>query len=245
MMGKPDLMDLADDINANGLREPIWIHRDGRIIDGRNRFQACALASLEPTYREYEGKDSDLPAFVVSLNLRRRHLNESQRAMVAAAIAMLGKGRPGNAPIGAFKQDAVGKLLDVGRRSVQRAKKVRGKGTPELKQAVEDGRMSVALASTIADAPPDEQRDAIKGRQKAMQARVKAKVAPDLPADNSAESLIPTMDHCLMRVRAAILETMEEMSQAEWPGLLAAVRDEIDDIERVAQNRPSERRADA
>ncbi len=40
LMGEAELDALAEDIRANGLREPVWLHRDGRIVDGRNRWLA-------------------------------------------------------------------------------------------------------------------------------------------------------------------------------------------------------------
>jgi predicted DNA-binding protein (UPF0251 family) len=65
------------------------------------------------------------PPFVDSLNLKRRHLDESQRAMVAKELASLGRGRPGeNPPIGGISQEEAAQLLNVGVRSVQRAAKV-------------------------------------------------------------------------------------------------------------------------
>lgn len=96
MMSDAELLDLVEDVRSHGLREPIWLHRDGRIIDGRNRAIACQQLGIEPETRVFEGDDSELVAFVVSLNLHRRHLTESQRAMVAARIANLKPGRPDN-----------------------------------------------------------------------------------------------------------------------------------------------------
>ena len=64
---------LVADIRANGLREPITIHQ-GMILDGRNRHRACAAAGIEPQFVKFNGGDP--PAFVLSLNLHRRHLDE-------------------------------------------------------------------------------------------------------------------------------------------------------------------------
>lgn len=72
---------LKSDIAEHGLREPVWTN-GGAIIDGRHRWQACSELGIPCPTREYEG--ADLVAFVVSLNLQRRHLDENQRAMVAA-----------------------------------------------------------------------------------------------------------------------------------------------------------------
>ncbi len=86
LLDGPELQSLADDIAANGLREKIWLY-EGKILDGRNRWAACKLAKVEPQTREYRG--SDPLGLVVSLNLKRRHLNESQRGMIAARLATL------------------------------------------------------------------------------------------------------------------------------------------------------------
>ncbi len=74
---------LVQDIRENDLQEPIWLHPDERIIDGRNRYRACLDAGVEPRFRTWNGKGS-LIDFVVSMNLRRRHLTSSQRAAAAA-----------------------------------------------------------------------------------------------------------------------------------------------------------------
>lgn len=81
-------------------------------------------------------------AFVVSLNLHRRHLSESQRGMVAAKLANLGEGRPAEtAQICAVSQDRAAEMLNVSRRTVQAAAKVKDAGAPELVLAVEVGRV--------------------------------------------------------------------------------------------------------
>ena len=66
-MGDADLQALAADIGANGQHEPIRLYR-GKILDGR----ACAIANAEPRFASYDGADP--LAFVISLNLKRRHL---------------------------------------------------------------------------------------------------------------------------------------------------------------------------
>jgi len=129
-----------------GLREPIWVYQ-GKIIDGRNRFRACQETKTEPRFREWDGQGS-LVSFVVSLNLHRRHLDESQRSMVAAKIASMPFG--GNQHTGGSAnlptQSEAAEMLNVSDRSVRSAVKVKNEGSPELTQAVEQGHISVSAA---------------------------------------------------------------------------------------------------
>lgn len=154
-----ELKQLADDIRIHGLREPVWLHPDGRIVDGRNRYRACLLAEVTPTTRVYQGTEAELLPFLVSLNMARRHMDESQRAMVAAKIANLEEGRPSEtASIEAVSQSKASELMNVSRSAVQRARKVRESAAPELVEAVESGRVSVSAAAGLVHAPVEEQR---------------------------------------------------------------------------------------
>lgn len=67
---------LVSDIAEHGQHEAIWLC-DGMVLDGRNRLRACNQLGLAPEFREYTGDDPQ--AFVVSLNLHRRHLTREQR----------------------------------------------------------------------------------------------------------------------------------------------------------------------
>jgi N6-adenosine-specific RNA methylase IME4/ParB-like chromosome segregation protein Spo0J len=147
---------LVADIKANGQQEAIVLH-DEMILDGRNRYRACMAADIEPVFRPFPGEDP--LAFVISLNLKRRHLNESQRAMVASKLATLRQGaRTDLSPIGEMSQGRAAELLNVGKRSVERAAEVRDHGAPELVRAVEHGAVSVSTAADIAQLPHEDQR---------------------------------------------------------------------------------------
>lgn len=76
----PEFNQLIDDIKLNGLIEPILTY-EGQILDGRNRYNACKQAGVEPHFVEYEGDDP--VGHVISLNLYRRHLESDQRAASA------------------------------------------------------------------------------------------------------------------------------------------------------------------
>ena len=105
-------------------------------------------------YQTWVGKAGSEVAYVLSLNLLRRHLDESQRAMVAARLATLDAHRPsGTASIDAVTQPKAAELLNVSRPSVQRARVVLDTGTPELIEAVEQGQIAVSQGVKVAKAP--------------------------------------------------------------------------------------------
>jgi ParB-like chromosome segregation protein Spo0J len=99
LMTGEELQELAADITKHGLRTPVavLVDTDGkRLLDGRNRLDACALAgiavfndegNLEILNKTIEdGPDFDPFAYVVSLNLHRRHLTREQRREIIAVL---------------------------------------------------------------------------------------------------------------------------------------------------------------
>lgn len=147
---------LVADITANGLREPIHVMGNS-VVDGRHRYRACLQAGVEPQFVVVPD-GTDLNALVISLNLRRRHLDESQRAMVAARLANLPVGSNQHAQICAPSQDSAAEMLNVSRRTVQHARAVLEHGAPELATAVDSGVIAVSSAAALSRLTVDAQQ---------------------------------------------------------------------------------------
>lgn len=83
MLPEDELEEMAADIKSNGLNVPLVV-KDGVLIDGRNRREACKRAGVEPAFVELNG--SDPVAYVLSSNINRRHMTKGQRAIAVAKL---------------------------------------------------------------------------------------------------------------------------------------------------------------
>ncbi|MBT2748370.1 MULTISPECIES: ParB/RepB/Spo0J family partition protein [unclassified Lysobacter] len=162
-MALPDMADepfkaLVEDIRVNGLRHDIVLF-EGAILDGRHRYRACLTCGVVPRFVTFDGDDP--LAFIISENVTRRHLSESQRAMVASRLA--------NRPVGGtyshsanlqneiVTRDHVAKLLSVSDRTIANAVRVREAGIPDLIAKVDGGAITVHEAAKIASLNPKAQ----------------------------------------------------------------------------------------
>ena len=187
MLGNGELKELAEDIRQSGLQIPIVLF-EGKILDGRNRYAACKLSGSEGKFEEYTGAEP--LQHIIGLNLHRRHLSESQRAMIAAKIADLEVGNMAfseessncaNLRNSHVSQTEAAKLLNVGRRSVQIARSIIKKA-PEKVNEIETGKKTVnkAMKEIKAAEPPKQEKPVHpsvtidNGREKAIQHAVNA-----------------------------------------------------------------------
>jgi hypothetical protein len=83
LMEGAELDALVEDIKKNGLQYPIFLY-EGKILDGRNRYRACLAAGFEPVVRNWIGGDP--ASFVISRNIRRRHLSAEQKRELIAKL---------------------------------------------------------------------------------------------------------------------------------------------------------------
>lgn len=160
LMSESELVDLADDIKLHGLREPVWLTEDGQVLDGRNRLLACEIAGIPADFREYRGDDPI--GFSLSMNLKRRHLTNGQKAMLALEVEPLyaeqAKARQGTRTDLDFvaelpqsepkSREKAAKVSGTSGRSVSQAKRVKSKA-PDLAEKVTAGEMPLDRAERI------------------------------------------------------------------------------------------------
>jgi len=152
LMTGQEYINLRDDIKANGLLEPIILY-DNKILDGRNRYTACLDVGVDPVFNEYTGEQTPLD-YVLSKNLHRRHLNETQRAIVASKLANMPLGgdiyyhRSANLPTGNISQPEAAAMLNVSERTVRTVKAIE-RDAPELLPKMESGDMNAHEAEKI------------------------------------------------------------------------------------------------
>jgi DNA modification methylase len=176
MLSDEELDSLAVDIKTHGLRHPLVMH-DRELLDGRNRLAACKIAGVDPSFVEYEG-DSPV-SFVISVNIKRRQLDASQRACVAVEIMPMlaveaekrlhlakGRGVKGEANLPHVKRapqarDQAADVVSISPRMVQYAKEIKAKN-PEAFERVKSGEVTV---NEVQQEIKREKRESIKIEQ--------------------------------------------------------------------------------
>src|SRR5271165_265650 len=166
-----ELQNLTADIRAHGLLDPIVLF-EKLILDGRNRAAACESAGVAPRYVEFEGTREEAFMFVVSHNLKRRHLNKQAIAdtlveaedfnlhyelgePAAGSDIKMSARTPKTASSRELAKAAGGA---VSREMINATRKVKEKAEPELQEAVKKGRIGVQDAAKVADLPPEQQK---------------------------------------------------------------------------------------
>ncbi len=187
MIEGPERVAFRQSIRDKGLRVRIVMH-EGMILDGRNRYRELLGLQLidhatdwstSPYFRAFGSEETDGNSpldFVMDLNLDRRHLNESQRASVAARMATMNRGERTDLKDGSSLGEAVESIsraeaaerLNVSERSVNSAKKVQDQGAPELVDAVDQGVLPVSVAEKLLTLPVEEQTRLVKEESPAV-----------------------------------------------------------------------------
>jgi len=176
-LGKEELRELAADIKANGLRNPIILYH-GQVLDGRNRLAACKIAGVKPRFVQWDGQGSPLQ-WVISENLIRRHLTSSQRAVIALDLLpmleeeartrqRLGQGRGKRVAKSSATLSGQGKASEVAARLTKtnttyvEALKAISKSAPELIEKVRSGNLSIPDAKRLADIPKEKRDELLR-----------------------------------------------------------------------------------
>jgi len=161
MMNAEEFEGLKSDIEKHGLLEPVWTY-EGKIIDGRNRYLACQRLGIKSKQKKWKPVNgNELVDFVISLNLKRRHLNASQKALVAVDALPYyvkvakkrqklskGRGKKGKAKVPDHfgqSRDIAAKVFGVSGRYVGYAKQINEKD-PNLTQEIRDGKKTITEA---------------------------------------------------------------------------------------------------
>jgi hypothetical protein len=202
MMGAEEFKALKESIQKHGQRVPIYTHEE-KIVDGRNRYQACIDLGIKPRLEVWDGEGL-LVDFVWDLNAERRQLTGGARDIAAAKYAIAreeeAKIRSGmrtdltSASIDAEvefgkSRDKAAEKFDISPSTVWRASKVIKKGAPELVKAVESGEASTWAASRVATLPVEKQKEVVaRGKDEII------KTAQDIQERNRAEKPISGID---------------------------------------------------
>ena len=167
MMEKERMIDLIESIQKDGLIHQITLF-EGKILDGRNRFEACEKTGVEPNFAEFTGSQEDALRFVWNENWHRRDLSSSQRAAIVVDNDVLmeqwaeeGKRNQGSTSVKHFTEVNTEtrkrntKTSGTNHTYVAKAKTIKEK-SPEVLDAVKNGKISITDGAKIVKEPNPE-----------------------------------------------------------------------------------------
>lgn len=167
-LSKEEFDNLRADITVNGQGIAITVLKGtNQIIDGRHRYEICKELGVQPKIDYVDLPESKILWKVLSLNVKRRHLSESQRAAIAADIANLQHG--GDRRSEDFKPQICGLIstrqaaeeLSVSARNVEAAKSIKN-SFPDVWEHIRNGDVTVADAYQMRTEPEEIKQEVIK-----------------------------------------------------------------------------------
>jgi hypothetical protein len=133
-----DFERLKASIRENGLIHPIITH-NGKILDGRNRYRACLATGVEPKFVDFGGDELQMVNMVEALNLDRRHLTDTQRALIAAELSVSKRLHPDQARAAMNAPDGL----------TSRAETLIRHGSPKVVELVREGKTTISRAHKV------------------------------------------------------------------------------------------------
>lgn len=149
---------LSHSISQDGIKQPIWLY-DRKILDGRNRYKIyTTMPDVELPTETFKGNDVEALQFVITLNMRRRHMTESQRAITAVRYSRLVPTVRGK---GAESDKTVADMFKTSTTLMKRALTLLKSDNDEVIKAVEEDRLVLDAVKQFLKLPRELQQKAL------------------------------------------------------------------------------------
>jgi hypothetical protein len=226
-MSEGEFKVFSDDIKEKGLQTKITIH-EGKVIEGRQRYKAMLKV------RSWDLKDECfqlLPVgvnpvdYVISMNVNRRHLSTSQRALIASRLVTtkLGFNQHAN---GVVTFEKAAKMLNVGETILKDGKVVFENGAKEVIEKIQKGDLTIGKAKEIIKKPGRKagyfsKEDQVEKLNNKPAASATAVVTP--PSTARSDNLD--------REKEAYIEALKELRERSADNADAAVAELVKDLQ--------------
>ena len=238
LMSESELRELGEDIKKNGLLEQPMFYRDPElgifVLDGRNRLDACELIGRETVYASGEpvgtirdgSKSFDPFAFVVSKNIRRRHLTAEQRQELLITL-IARKPELSNRQI-AKKVGVTDKTIATARAKGEQLRRI-----PQLEKTTgADGKQRKSRAKKAPKPEPKPDSVTEPHVTESPEINIEQRQADMARLDEPAVETVDEVDRRVSCVANTILRHVEDLPRSDAERFFAALRDRIDEIER-------------
>lgn len=199
---------LADDIEREGLKTNLLVSKEKNgskylLKSGHRRFSAIKLLISEkrltstkvPCLVDGEKTKAESKLDLIMLNATQRKYSDAevmseyeQLSLILKELDSEGKG------LGGRMRDNIAKILNISNGQVGKLDNIKHNAAPEVKKAVEDGKMSISTANEVAKLAPEKQKEVIEKKPDISSAEVK-KMQDKKPAAPSKPSSTAPDEH--------------------------------------------------
>lgn len=167
-LSEEEYKQLEENCLKEGIRDPLVVWGDV-LIDGHNRYEIAQIHNLpyKTVQHDFSG-DSEAVAWIIQNQLGRRNLSAYDRSVLALKLKpeIAEKAKAGQASHtgqGYLKSDkavrtmdALAQIAGVGHDTIHKVEKIEEKASPETKQLLREGKLSINQAyNSVREKPKD------------------------------------------------------------------------------------------